>query len=91
MGSALLEREVWNLLREGRLCTTEKGRLGLGPVSCLEGDEVWLLAGARTPVLLRRVEGREYKLVGEIFVPEVDVVKALRCLKEGEVQSVVLF
>ena len=46
-----------------RLFRTEKGYLGMGPVSVLPGDEVWVLAGARVPFVLRRC-----RLLGQCYV-----------------------
>jgi hypothetical protein len=36
---------------------TSGGLLGVGPVGLNVGDEIWVLAGAVTPVLLRRKKG----------------------------------
>lgn len=102
VGTQVLQREVWDVLAEGMLCATEGGRLGLGPGSSLKGDEVWLLGGARAPVLLRRVgdhgeegkmeegEGREYRLVGEVYIPGVDVGRGLREVGTEKIETVVL-
>lgn len=36
--------------------STEGDELGLGPMAVREADEVWLLEGARTPCILRRID-----------------------------------
>lgn len=100
LGSQRLEQEVWNVLSLNALCATVGGRLGLGPSSSVEGDEVWVLAGARAPFLLRRVSGPEqgenrnggpsYRLVGEFYICGVDVSKSLAAADPGEMKSIVL-
>lgn len=49
---------------------TRAGRLGLGPQSVKPGDAVFLLAGARTPYIVRRLDGDEqvrdrFRFLGE--------------------------
>jgi len=57
--------------------TTADGRVGLGPPSIAEGDEVYILFGGRTPFVLRpshqrfEVDGEPsecYELVGDCYV-----------------------
>ncbi|RSL91392.1 hypothetical protein CEP51_000329 [Fusarium floridanum] len=50
------------------LFATKEGKLGVGPVSTREGDEIWNLVGADAPLVLRpRGDGR-YTLLGEAYV-----------------------
>ena len=42
--------------------------LGLGPADMRAGDEVWVLAGADTPVILRPLAMQRHSFVGEAFV-----------------------
>lgn len=52
-----------------RLFRTEKGYLGMGFLSVLPGDEVWIVAGVRVPFVLRRCgEDRRYRLFGQCYV-----------------------
>ncbi|KAK4444771.1 heterokaryon incompatibility protein-domain-containing protein [Podospora aff. communis PSN243] len=99
IGDVFLDKRVWQAIgQEGVLVTTEQGRLGFGPGNSSEGDEIWLLGGARLPVLLRPLEDddgggdgkREYKFVGEVYLEGVDVRKNLGMAEEGEVESIVL-
>lgn len=61
--------------RKRCLFRTRAGRLGLGPQSVRAGDEVWLVAGSRTPYLLRE-KGQDneeeakdrYGFLGEAYV-----------------------
>ncbi|KAJ4345502.1 uncharacterized protein N0V89_011634 [Didymosphaeria variabile] len=47
---------------------TTSGYLGSGPVSLIEGDEVWLLKGGKMPLILRKATDKQYLLVGESYL-----------------------
>jgi hypothetical protein len=47
---------------------TSSGYLGSGPVSLVQGDEVWLLKGGKMPMILRKVSDKKYLLVGETYL-----------------------
>jgi len=52
-----------------RLFRTNGNRLGIGSHAIREGDEVWVLAGAAVPMVLRRNSKRdERNLVGEAYI-----------------------
>lgn len=51
-----------------RIFSTGEDRLGLGPQSLEEGDEIWLLKGANVPFVLRKLGNGNFTLVGEAFV-----------------------
>ncbi|KLU82479.1 hypothetical protein MAPG_01551 [Magnaporthiopsis poae ATCC 64411] len=61
-----------------KMFLTKKGYLGLGPASVWPGDSVFILPGARVPVILRRMvdgegpvateNGSVYKLVGDSYI-----------------------
>ncbi|KAK3352565.1 heterokaryon incompatibility protein-domain-containing protein [Lasiosphaeria hispida] len=65
-----------------KLFTTETGLLGLGPVTARPGDEVWVVSGSETPLLLRRRcnpesdecksgcdnDAHRFELVGAVYV-----------------------
>jgi len=54
--------------QERVLLKTRQGFLGMGPLETEVGDAVWVLAGSKTPVVLRRgLQGR-WRLVGEAYV-----------------------
>ncbi|KAK1830339.1 heterokaryon incompatibility protein-domain-containing protein [Podospora conica] len=42
--------------------------LGLGPEDARSGDQLWVLDGAKTPVVLRRVGDTSYEFLGEAYV-----------------------
>ena len=42
--------------------------LGLAPADACKDDEVWILSGAKTPVVLRRKGGGRYEFLGEAYV-----------------------
>lgn len=50
-----------------RLFRTIKNYLGFGARS-LRHDEVWILAGASCPMILRQIEHGRYQLIGEAYV-----------------------
>lgn len=52
-----------------RLFRTGNNLLGMGPRNVAEGDEVWLLQGARVPFVLRpNLENGRYRLIGQSYV-----------------------
>jgi hypothetical protein len=57
-----------------RLFGTEHS-LGFGPSNVEFGDSVWLLDGARAPVILRPADGAHYTVVGECYLYDVDSEK----------------
>ena len=58
-------------MTERVLFTTESCKLGIGLVSVQPKDEIWILAGAKVPYVLRPKGGGEYELVGEAYVHDV--------------------
>ncbi|KAF7945006.1 uncharacterized protein EAE97_005639 [Botrytis byssoidea] len=63
-----LEREIEAANDSRTLFRTRKGYLGIGAQSLRPSDEVWVLAGASVPFILRRGEDEFYELVGEIYL-----------------------
>ncbi|RSL72467.1 hypothetical protein CEP53_001117 [Fusarium sp. AF-6] len=62
------ERTV-NMNCVGRsLFATMEGKLGVGPVSTREGDEIWNLVGADAPFVLRPQGDGRYTLLGGAYV-----------------------
>lgn len=64
---------LMNKACEGRkLFLTESGLFGLGPKSVGRDaqcqDEIWILAGARVPLILRQEKGGQYRILGEAYV-----------------------
>ena len=62
---------------ERRIYLTEKGYIGLGPQSADDGDEVWILGGAKVPFVLRKCQEGGYTLVGESYVHGIMTGEAL--------------
>lgn len=74
------------------LLQTQKGLLGLGPYWAQPGDQVWVVAGGRTPLVLRPVpesKGSRAALVGEAYVHGI-MNGEVREDEERKVQPVVL-
>jgi hypothetical protein len=77
LGSSEAEREVISMVMMSmalplrRMFVTEGGMLGVAPPGVQQGDEVWLLRGARVPFILRRKEvgsENDLTLVGEAYL-----------------------
>ena len=47
---------------------TEQHRFGTSHKSLRVGDEIWLLAGAKVPFVLRRLPNDDLSLIGEAYV-----------------------
>ncbi|TGO16829.1 hypothetical protein BTUL_0023g00020 [Botrytis tulipae] len=63
-----LEEEIEAANDVRTLFRTRKGYLGIGAQSLRPSDEVWVLAGALVPFILRRGEDEFYELVGEVYL-----------------------
>lgn len=57
----------WSQYGTNRRIFATDHSLGFGPTEVEDWDEVWMLEGATTPFVLRRVSGR-YKLIGACYV-----------------------
>ncbi|KAI1366569.1 heterokaryon incompatibility protein-domain-containing protein [Xylaria arbuscula] len=66
-----INREFWGATSPCQFRTlfvTKGGRIGLGPDILQPGDQVWLLAGAKLPFLLRASSSGRMTMVGEAYV-----------------------
>ena len=73
-------------LRYGMRCFhTERGYIGLGPLTTEVGDLVCVLEGHRSPVLLRRRRSR-YLFVGDCDVVGIMNGEVLEAIKRGEAE-----
>ncbi|KAK3358843.1 heterokaryon incompatibility protein-domain-containing protein [Lasiosphaeria hispida] len=87
--SQLTTRISYNIT--GRLLfATEKGRLGQGPKSLREGDEAWILAGGRTPYILRPRQDGRYDLLGEAYVHGAMHGAAVEGVSDADLRTVLL-
>jgi hypothetical protein len=71
MGLAPLQHEIEASSGNVRRLFKTSGQLmGIGPKSIQVGDEVWILAGANVPFILRGLDGggKGHRLVGETYV-----------------------
>ena len=73
---------------------TETGYMGTAPISIVEGDEVFLIAGLHTPVVLRRDDSRgenSYTYVCPAYVQGIMYGEVWRERKmESELEDIVL-
>ena len=58
------------VMRQRRLFRLDERLLGIGPAHLEKGDQVWILAGAGSPYVLRAVYGLDnvFRLVGQSYV-----------------------
>ncbi|EPE34166.1 hypothetical protein GLAREA_07179 [Glarea lozoyensis ATCC 20868] len=70
-----------------RLFRCGKGWMGITAESVQVGDVVWVLAGMKVPVVLRSVEGKRWKVVGEGYVHGIMNGEGIRG-REKEVDSI---
>ncbi|KAN0110618.1 HET domain containing protein [Hyaloscypha variabilis] len=61
-----------------RLFITATGCIGLAGQSVAVGDEVWIVAGLTTPVVLRRSQSGRFKWMGEAYVHGIMQGEAVR-------------
>lgn len=73
-----------------QLLVTDQGQLGLCPRTAAVGDEVWVVAGGDTPLLLRPAGNSEFHFVGEAYVHGIMHGEAVSEAKGSELASVVL-
>ena len=50
------------------LFSTVDRKLGLGPTSARQGDQIWILNGAKVPFILRPISDEMFELVGACYV-----------------------
>lgn len=63
-----LEKEIEAANDARTLFRTRKGYLGIGAQSLRPSDEIWVLAGASIPFILRRGEDESHEQVGEVYL-----------------------
>lgn len=68
------------------LFITQEGSLGIiNTCSCAQvGDEVYILSGGYTPLVLRRLENKVYRLIGPCYVHDYMDGKAISMWRKGE-------
>lgn len=63
-----IESSFWAAYSGRRLFRTKTGLLGISNQALQRGDDVWILARAETPFILRISSGNEWLVVGEAYV-----------------------
>lgn len=81
--------------RKRSLFRTKAGRLGLGPQGLKPGDAVYLLAGTRTPYLLRRQDGgqqpkNKFRFLGEAYVHGIMYGEAAAGMTNDDMETIYL-
>lgn len=59
---------IFSACSDRHLFRTSAGRLGMGHSTLKVDDQVWLLAGSKSPVLLRPIEYGRFEFIGEAYV-----------------------
>ncbi|RYP63766.1 hypothetical protein DL771_009127 [Monosporascus sp. 5C6A] len=60
--------QLRRLCKRMRIFRTEEQHLGNGPRAVEKGDQVWILSGAKVPVILRPANEGRWKVVGEAYI-----------------------
>jgi hypothetical protein len=69
--------------------TTEGGLLALASLQVVPGDEIWLVRGSRTPVVLRQAKEKEgYLLLGQAYVHGIMHGEAMTGEAEGSFKRI---
>jgi hypothetical protein len=59
---------AWNFLQGRSFFKSVEGYIGLAPRAAKPGDEICVLFGCQSPLLLRRTQETRYQVVGECYV-----------------------
>ncbi|KAG0649579.1 Heterokaryon incompatibility [Hyphodiscus hymeniophilus] len=90
LGPTSTEFAIWGTYmglcaKNRRFCVSRKGFMGMVPPGTREGDLVAILAGAKTPYVLRKEEkGEAYQLVGECYMDEMMDGEMMRMIPSME-------
>ncbi|KAI4257074.1 MAG: hypothetical protein LQ352_001788 [Teloschistes flavicans] len=68
---------VTKVLDNRAFLTTREGYIGLAPEAARPGDEVWIVLGCQSPLLLRATREGEYEVVGECYLQGIMFGEAL--------------
>ncbi len=63
-----LMREMDSVCGQRAVFATEGGRIGIGRQTLQVGDQIWLLAGAKVPFILRESHDGHMEVVSETYV-----------------------
>ena len=86
----IFERDLRYTGSTRRLFRTAKGYLGVGVKSLQPEDEVWIIGGADTPMLLRKHPNGLYRLVGEAYVHGIMYGEAVQSDVHERLQQITL-
>jgi len=84
------EQELRYTQNMRRLFLTQEGYFGCGPQALAVDDEVWILGGADTPMVLRKLPSGGYRLIGETYVHGVMHGEAVASVTQAQLQKIVL-
>jgi hypothetical protein len=84
------EQELRYTQNARRLFVTQEGYFGCGAQTLAVDDEVWILGGADTPMVLRKLPSGGYRLIGEAYVHGVMHGEAVASMTQAQLQKIVL-
>lgn len=71
----------------GRFFVTAQGRLGIGPEATKPGDQIAVFQGARSPFVIRLLDGGDFALDGDAFVLGLMHGEVRDMCERGEVRA----
>lgn len=75
--------EAFNTIMHKRtFFMTKNGLMGIGPAFALSSDRIFLVPGASTPLVMRRLRNERYRLMGECYVHGLKVERELLAQRE---------
>ena len=83
----------WNFCKGRSFLTTDEGYIGLGPEAAKSGDQICVLLGCTSPLILRRVgnNNSKYQVVGECYVHGLMNTEAFFGPLPGHIQPVLVY
>ncbi|KAI1327791.1 hypothetical protein F5Y16DRAFT_370921 [Xylariaceae sp. FL0255] len=79
---------LMNSLTCRRFIVTQNGFTGMAPRRTQQGDEIWIIKGSSTPLVLRNNGDETYHLVGECYRDRAMDGEAMEDVKTGKCQEI---
>lgn len=85
------EAKIINSCRDRSIVVTKSGEIALGPEASQTGDEIFVLLGCRTTMLLRRTDQDTHQIVGATYLSKVNHGEALLGRLPVDVRCVMVY
>ncbi|KAL8994655.1 MAG: hypothetical protein Q9169_005435 [Polycauliona sp. 2 TL-2023] len=66
--SGLFVHQMWHSNCGRRVLITNEGSIGLGPKTAEPGDQIYVILGCRSPLVIRQARSGNYIIVGECYI-----------------------